>query len=246
MYYSQNEFVEILEKAKDLAVRYSDSYTRLLHDMDNASQNSYRTRRTIHNLKESIRPDLTSVNINMRFFDNSSTWRNKKARTYNIVRSSDGRIQCISVKNEYTEFFVYDGDDVILADYSFDKSTGSFTPESVGCGHYENGRIAYFFVNELKGGYPEEKDLHFKLCKYSYNDDRLSTIVLYNLMTAAKINIDFSDIGNYKVKYPNPEIYLDKLIYDEQGRLYLIERHCPQSNIAGVAKIEVDPGKVSF
>ena len=231
MYYSQSEFVEILEKAKDLAVRYKDSYESLLNAPGSVSVSKYRCTRTIHNLKETIRPDLMSANRDMLFFDNSLTWQTKKARTYTISRYADGKVKSISAGKDYTEFFIYENDDIILADYSLDKASGSFVLESVACGHYTDGKPVYFFVNELIGGYPEKDDLHFKLEEYAYQDDKLISITTRDLTASSEAA---------------PEVFLDKLIYDEHGSLSIIERHCPNNDKVGVAVLKVTGENISF
>jgi hypothetical protein len=76
--YSYSEFIAVTEKAKELALKYKDRYAELCSEHPNEYHTKYRSGRTIHNLKESVRLDLMSVHKDMCFSDLSRTGRVKK------------------------------------------------------------------------------------------------------------------------------------------------------------------------
>ena len=76
--YSYNDFIAVTDKAKELALKYRDKYEELYSKHSDEYHTEYRSGRTIHNLKESVRPDLMSVHKDMCFSDLSRTWRVKK------------------------------------------------------------------------------------------------------------------------------------------------------------------------
>lgn len=104
-----------------------------------------------------------------------------------------------------------------------------------------------FFMNELRGGYPDEGDLHLKVEEYGYTGDKITGITICDHIMGKKIAADkYSDgmpgyIGSKdKGKIANTEVCFDKLIYDEQGNVCTIERTCPYNENIGTACIVIN------
>ena len=243
--YSYNKLISVINIAKELIYKYVTQYDLLLSKVEIQNQEKYYSRRTIHNLKESIRPDLASINYNMIFFDFSNSWRKKKQRLYKINKNIDGEIQCINAGNDYIEFWIYESDCIILVDYSFNLLKNKFVLESVGYGSFVNGIIDQFFVAEVYCF--NENNVDFKLSceQYEYSNNKLSSVTTYAYHSTERITVDSKD--NNKLGYiklgdgngieANPSVYFDEFLYNENNCLYQINRHMPYNENVGVAKI---------
>ena len=247
--YSYSDFIAVTDKAKELALKYRDKYEELFSKHSDEYHTKYRSGRTIHNLRESIRPDLMSVHKDMCFFDLSRTWRVKKQRMYKISRYADGRIQSIFAGDTYREFFIYEKDLIILADYSASEKNGKFSLESLGCGTFANDKLINFFVAGIEHMYSDDIDYRLKCEQYDYSDDLLSAVTTYDYISTEKITADESDrskLGYVKLVNSNgikanPEVYTDEFIYDENKHLYEIARRVPYNENIGTAMIKVKP-----
>lgn len=245
--YSYNDFIAVANKAKELALKYISRYEELYSKCSNEYLTPYRSGRTIHNLKESIRPDLMSLHKDMRFFDFSSTWRIKKQRMYKISTSADGQIQSICAGDTYKEFWIYENGGIILADYSSSEKNGKFSLESLGYGTYENDKLVSFFVAEIEHIYSEDIDFHMICEHYDYSDNLLSTITTYDYQSTQKITLDENSqnkLGCIRLKsgtgiMANPSIYIDTFKYDENNFLREIERRVSYDQNVGTAIINI-------
>jgi hypothetical protein len=245
--YSYSEFIAVTDKAKELALKYKDMYDELYSKHSDEYHTKYRSGRTIHNLEESIRPDLMSIHRDMCFFDFSRTWRVKKQRMYKISRYADGRIQSIFAGDTYREFFIYEKDAIILADYSADEKSGRFSLESQGCGTFSNDKLISFFVAEIDHIYSDDIDYHLKCEQYDYCDDQISAVTTYDHISTEKITFDenvrsklgYVKSSNSKCIKASPQVYIDDFIYDENKYLYEIHRRIPYKDNIGTAIIKV-------
>lgn len=249
--YSYNKLLGIIDKAKDLIYKYKNQYDRLSNKMEIQIQDKYYSKRTIHNIKESIRPDLVSINYNMIFFDFSNSWRKKKQRLYRINKNIGGEIQCINVGNDYIEFWIYEGDCIILVDYSLNLLKNDFALESVGCGSFINGRIDQFFVAEVYCFNDNNVDFRLRCEQYEYSNNKLSSVTTYVYHSMKRITVDSKDndklgyikLGNGNGIEANPEVYFDEFLYNENNCLYQINRYTPYNENVGVAKIIIKNAK---
>ena len=247
--YSYSDFIAVADKARESALKYINRYEELCSGCSDEHLTEYRSGRTIHNLRESIRPDLMSVHKDMCFFDLSRTWRVKKQRTYKISRYADGRIQSICAGDTCKEFWIYEKDCIILADYSASEKSGKFTLESLGCGTIANDKLISFFVAEIEHIYSEDIDFRLKCEHYDYSDNLLSSVTTYDYISTEKITADENDrskLGFIKLNSStgiraNPEVYTDEFKYDENNALCEIHRRVPYNRNVGTAMIRVKP-----
>lgn len=229
------EFNRIVLETEQIIKEYKYKYDELLLK----SQQSYEeesiiiegSSRTIHNLKENIRPDFMMLNSAMNFFDFSPFWRKKEKRKYRIVLSTDDKIKYILVGKDYIEFHIYSTDKIVLVDYSKDENGINYNLESIGIGFFNNSIIKTFLVAEINSYSNTYLTYDLKCEQYEYNYNLISTIIAYEYSSINEITTDINNPNSLGSKVcsnnrimANPHIYIDDFKYGDNGKLSKIIR----------------------
>lgn len=216
------KITEITELMRTLIKEYYNCFSKLENSIEIYYTKKMSSKRSIHNISYSIRPDFMSFNSCLCFFDWSFSWQNKRQNTYTICFNKDQRISCIYTgKKSFMEFFVYKNNMTILLGYS--KQEEIYRLESVGIGRYDNGRIVEFSVAELENMVYPSHGFRLKSEEYLYCNDKIVNVISYDYIANVKLTNNPnnpSEFGCINMKsgaiYANPEIYIDDYIYDDK------------------------------
>lgn len=227
-----NEYVDKIENIKRLFYKYKDQYTLFQNQVKNCKKIDYfRSRKTIHNIEYSLRPDMTKIIREFPFFDFSSFWRCKKTYCYSIFVDTNERVHLISVDREkFKEFWVYIEGGIILIDYL--KCGDSYTILSLGEVKIINNKIVDFTLLEVEKEYALDIDFILRTEQYEFNESGdITEVTTYiydsrKKITASDTSLVGTELGCIvnKTLYANPEIFKHTLIYNEYGEL--IEAFC--------------------
>lgn len=221
------EYAEKIDSMKELFFTYKNNNT-LLHDIDFSGKYfSLRSRKTIRNLKYSLRPDFTEFVRDFDFFDFTEYWRTKKTHNYLIFTGDDGRISFISAdKKKFIEFWVYDGRDVILIDHYL--TGGGYKLTSIGKVTFENDLVTDLTLMEIQKEYSLDVDFLLRTEQYSYTENKMIgevTMYIYDSRKKMTKTVDadqtasFCCIPHNSIIYANPEIYKYEFTYNEKNAM---------------------------
>lgn len=216
-----------IDSMKKLFFKYKDHNT-LLQNIDFSGKHfSLRSRKTIHNLKYSLRPNFTEFVKEFSFFDFTEYWRKKKIYNYLIFSDDDERISFISVDNKkFVEFWVYDDSDVILIDYY--KTDGQYKLASIGKVTFADNCVTDFTLMEIEKEYSLDVDFILRTERYSYTQNKSIyevTTYIYNSRKKVTKSVDadskasFCCIPHNTIIYANPEIYKHEFTYNEKNAI---------------------------
>lgn len=168
-----DEYEEKIDNMKKLFFAYKNNNNLLQMNIDFlGKQFSFRSRKTIHNLKYCLRPNLTEFVKEFCFFDFTEYWRKKKIHNYLIFTDNDERISFISVDNKkFIEFWIYDDCDVLLIDYY--KINSQYKLISIGKASVANNCVIDFTLMEIEKEYSLYVDFILRTEQYLYSKNKL-------------------------------------------------------------------------
>ncbi len=222
---SYKDYKDKIADIKHLFYEYRDKYPLFQEHTANLEKTDrFQSRRTVHNIKYSLRLDLTRLVKEFSFFDFSSYWQRKKTHSYSIYTDTNRKICLISVDGgKFKEFWTYIGNNVILTDYL--KCENKYVLLSVGKVTVLNEKVYDFTLLEIEKEYALDIDFILKTEQYQYNENNMITEVttyIYDSKKKITANKDGeTELGCIigKTLYANPEIFKHTLIYDEVGNL---------------------------